>query len=481
MNIKLVSRYIGIALLFNALFMFLSVGVSMLYGFDSSLSPLLISGFITAIVGSFPLIFVKNDEDISLRDGFAITVFAWILSCIFGMLPYLIWGGPFTLSNAWFESVSGYTTTGSTILADVESLPHGLLFWRSSTHFIGGIGVVIFMLMVLPSVSTFRLRMSKMEISSLSKQNYRFQTKGTIRVIGTVYLGITVLSFVFLMIAGMGPFDAINHAFSIVSTGGFSTKNESILAYHSFPIELVSMFFMLASGLHFGMMYTSVTEHSLKIFRSPIIRYYLACVVIVSLAIGIDIKVADQVNTWGMAFRQSFFQVISVSTTTGLATTDSSVWPTFAIMCLMFMLAQGASSGSTAGGIKADRMWIFLQSAHTQIKKQLHPNAIIPTKVWNHTIDQNVSYSTTLYICLYILIVLVGSIVVSVTGSDFMDSFSASLASMSNVGPGFGSCGSLENYAHFQTFAKFFLTIEMLMGRLEIYAFLLLFSIFKKN
>lgn len=481
MNIKLVSRYIGIALLFNALFMFLSVGVSMLYGFDSSLSPLLISGFITAIVGSFPLIFVRNDEDISLRDGFSITVFAWILSCIFGMLPYLIWGGPFTLANAWFESVSGYTTTGATILNDVESLPHGLLFWRSSTHFIGGIGVVIFMLMVLPSVSTFRLKMSKLEISSLSKQNYKFQTKVTVRIIGTVYIVITLLTFIFLMIAGMGSFDAINHAFAIVATGGFSTRNESILAFHSFPIELVSMFFMIASGLHFGMIYSSFTEHSFKIFRSPIIRYYLACLVILSLAVGIDIKVADQVNTWGMAFRQSFFQVISVSTSTGLATADSTTWPAFSIICILFLTAQGACSGSTSGGIKADRMWIFFQSAHTQIKKQLHPNAVIPTKIWNHTIDQNVSYSTTLFICFYILIVIVGSLLVSLTGADFMDSFSSCLTSMGNVGPGFGSCGSMDNYAHFNGFAKVVLTLEMLIGRLEIYAFFLVFSIFKKN
>ena len=210
MNIKLIARYIGIALLFNALFMFISLGVSAINDFDSSFSPLLLSGLITAMVGCFPLIFVRGQDDVNLREGFAITIFSWILSCIFGMLPYVMWGGEFSLSNAWYESVSGYTTTGGTILQNVEALPKGLLFWRSSTHFIGGMGVMVFMLLVLPSMSTFRMRISKIEISSISKDNYRYRSKETVRVIASTYIGITVAGTVALILAGMSDRDSLH-------------------------------------------------------------------------------------------------------------------------------------------------------------------------------------------------------------------------------------------------------------------------------
>ena len=255
MNLSIVSRNIGIALIFNAFFMFLSVAVSIIYDFDSSFSPLFLSAVITAMAGIFPLIFVRKNENINIKEGFTIIIFSWFLSCLFGMLPYLLWGGgEFTIINAWYESVSGYTTTGSTILRDIEALPKGLLFWRSSTHFLGGIGVVIFMLLILPSASTFRMRLSKMEISSLSQENYKFKTKQTIKIISSVYVGLTLLAFFMLKAAGMGWFDAINHAFSVVATGGFSTKNLSILAFDSFPIEAVMSLFMLLASVHFGLL-----------------------------------------------------------------------------------------------------------------------------------------------------------------------------------------------------------------------------------
>ena len=278
MNISVISRNIGIALVFNAVFMFIGVLTSVLNAFDQAFSPLFLSAVITATAGLFPLIFVRKHSNINIKEGFFIIVFSWILSCLFGMLPYVLWGGELTLINAWFESVSGYTTTGATILSDIESLPKSLLLWRSSTHFLGGIGVVIFMLLILPSVSTFKMRLSKMEISSLSKENYRFKTQQTIRVIATVYIGLTILQIICLLIAGMDFFDSVNHAFSTVSTGGFSTKNESIKSFNSFPIEIVITIFMLLAGLHFGLLYSSIVSRSGKIFKSSIIKFYLLIV-----------------------------------------------------------------------------------------------------------------------------------------------------------------------------------------------------------
>ena len=242
MNVKAISANVGKALLVSALFMFLSIIVSIANGRDSAFGPLLISFIITLVTGSFPFIFVKNSPSLSLNDGYLTIVLSWLLSFIFGMLPYVLWGGEFTLINAWFESVSGYTTTGSTILNDIEALPKSLLFWRSSTHYIGGLGVVVFLLLVMPDASPYRLKLTNMELSSLSKEGYKYKSTKTIAIITKVYVALTVVTFLGLWAAGMTSFDALNHAFSIVSTGGFSTRSMSIGYYDSDMINLVAMF-----------------------------------------------------------------------------------------------------------------------------------------------------------------------------------------------------------------------------------------------
>lgn len=480
MNIKAVVRYIGMALLFNALFMFLSVLVSVLNDFDSAFSPLLLSAVITAMVGGFPLIFVRKSENLNTAEGFLVTALAWVLCCVFDMLPYVLWGGVFSLSNAWYESVSGLTTTGGTILADVESLPKSLIFWRSSTHFIGGIGVVVFVLLVLPTVSSFGLKISKMQISSLSMDNYRYKSRDTVKVIMLTYFGITLLSFVFLLLAGMNAFDAVNHAMSIVSTGGFSTKNLSIMHYDSFPIELVCNVFMFISALHFGLIYAFFVDRSTKLFRSPVTIYYTGYVIVASLFVALSLKFGEDPVPWGKALRDSFFQVISLSSTTGFATADTSRWPLFAILILVFTTLQGACSGSTAGGIKTDRILIFFKAIKAQIVKQLHPQAVVRVKSGNSIIDESTVSSVALFIVLYLLIVFVIGLMLSLTGLDFVDSMSASMAAMSNCGPGFGNCNSLANYDFFTPFGKFLLGVEMLLGRLEIYGFLVLLILRKR-
>lgn len=479
MNIKLISRYLGVTLIFNGAFMLLSMVVSILNGMDSSFSPLLISGFITTIVGIFPLIFVRQSEDIRLSEGFAITILAWCLSCIFGMLPYLLWGGEFTLANAFFESVSGFTTTGATILNDIEALPKGLIFWRSSTHFIGGVGVVVFTLLVLPTMSTFRFKMTKMEISSLSKENYRFRTKELIRIILSVYLCITIFTHVALCLAGMPAFDAINHAFSIVATGGFSTRNASIMAYDSFPIEMVVTCFTLISGLHFGLLYSLFVSHSTKIFKSPVIRFFLLSIVISTLSISFNLVHSDMAENWIEALRMALFQVVTISTTTGFATADTSVWPTFSILILLYLSIQGACSGSTTGGLKVDRIWILIQTIKVQMTKLLHPTSVVQIKVGNRRIDSDLSLSVSAFVALYFFMIIIGAIVISAWGLDFMDSFTSSVSMTANVGPAFGSCGSLENYSHFPGVVKVFLSLQMLLGRLEIYPLLMILSIFR--
>ncbi len=481
MNLKVVSRNVGFALLLNALFMFISAIVSGIYGFDTSFSPLLLSAIITTVAGTFPLIFVRRFYDISIKEGFAIVVLSWVLSCLFGMLPYVLYGGEFSIVNAWFESVSGYTTTGSTILSDVEILPKGLLFWRSSTHWLGGIGVVLFMLLVLPSLSAFRMRLSKMEISDLSKNNFRFKAYQTIRVITTVYLTLTITEALFLTIAGMDVFDAINHSFSTIATGGFSTKNLSIKYYDSVAIDIIIMVFMLLSGMHFGLLYGAMTGKSLNILKSPVIKYYLLSIMAGSIIVTLNIKFSGVYTDWGSAVREGFFQVISVGTTTGFANGDSSVWPGLSILLIMFFTIQCACSGSTSGGMKADRVWIFFSSIRSQIIKNIHPNAVVNVKVGSRTLDKETVYNVNQFIVLYLLIVFVVGMLLVAFGTPLLESFSASIACMGNVGPGFGLVGSLGNYASISIVGKIILSIEMLLGRMEIFSLLMIFVLFRRR
>ena len=479
MNISVVARNIGIAMLFNAMFMFLSAGVSVIYDFDSAFSPLLLSGVITFTTGLFPLIFVRKHEEIHIKEGFTIIVLAWILSCLFGMLPYVLWGGEFSLVNAWFESVSGYTTTGGTILQDIEALPKSLIFWRSSTHFIGGIGVVVFMLLILPMVSTFKMRLSKLEMTSLSKENYRFRTKEAIRVISTVFLGLTISSAAAFMLAGMDWFDAINHAFSVAATGGFSTRNASIGAFDSFSIELVAVVFMLLGGLHFGLMYATFVERSLKLFKSPVTKFYLGTVGIATVLVSIDLFVHGSESGFWKTIWDSLFSVVSFISTTGFATVDNSVWPSLSILILIFLSIQCACSGSTSGGLKSDRVLIFWRSFKVQLRKQMHPSAVVPVRIGSTVVESSLVSAVNLYIIVYFLFMFIGAALLCMMGVDYMDAFSASISNLGNVGPGFGSVGSLDNFSQIPVMGKFILALQMLFGRLEIYSLVIMFTIWK--
>lgn len=479
MNFKVITKNIAFALLLSALFMYISAIVSAIYSFDASFFPLLISAIITSFVGGFPLIFVTKSHDINIREGFIIVVFAWVISCLFGMLPYILYGVEFTIIDSWFESVSGYTTTGATTLINIENVPKGLLFWRSSTHWLGGLGVVVFMLLVLPSVSSFRMRLSKLEISSLSKVNFRFKVNQTIRIIASVYLGLTILQTILLSIAGMNLFDAINHSFSTISTGGFSTKNFSIMQFNSFSIELIMMVFMVMAGIHFGLLYSLLVGKSKNLFRSPIVRFYLLSLLVGGIVVSLNIWFEGATLDFSTSFRKGFFQVISIGTTTGFATVDSSIWPSFSMLVLIYFSFQCACSGSTTGGLKADRVYIFFLSVRAQLKKQIHPNAVVSIKINNNSLDKDLVNSVNLFIALYITVVFIVALLLSLTGVNMQDSLTSSVACMGNVGPGFGSVGSLGNYSHFPILAKLLLSVEMLLGRLEIYSIMLIFLIFR--
>ena len=477
MRLYIVLGYIGLILALNAIFMLLSACVSILNGMDSAFYPLLQSFVLTVILGLFPLIFVPKSQQISNTEGYGIVVGSWLMACLVGMLPYVLWGGEFTLINAWFESVSGFTTTGASILNDVEALPKGLLFWRASTHWLGGVGVVMFVLIVLPSMGSTKMRLSNAELSSMAKDNFRYQTKKILQILLVVYVGLTAAETLLLRIAGMGWFDAVCNSFSTIATGGFCTKNASIAAYNSVSIEIIIMFFMMISGLHFGLIFGTLTGKNNNIFRSEIRRYYVLSLLIGGCVIAADLWINGYYPNFWTSLRYGLFETISVSSTTGFATVDTSVWSPLAIILLMLFTIQCACAGSTAGGIKCDRMLLSFKAIKAMMIQRQHPNAIIRVKMngviqENHTVNMAV-----LFIIVYLILVGAGTVIFCAFNIDLETSFGMTISSMANAGSGFGEVGSMDNYHNVPTLAKAINTILMLLGRLEIFGFLQLFLI----
>ena len=482
MNVKAISLNVGKALLVSALFMFLSIIVSLTDGRDSAFGPLLISFVITLIVGAFPFIFVKKSQALSLNDGFLTIVLSWLLSFIFGMLPYVLWGGEFTLINAWFESVSGYTTTGSTILNDIEALPRSLLFWRSSTHYIGGLGVVVFLLLVMPSASPYRLKLTNMELSSLSKEGYRYKSSKTIAIITKVYVLLTVVIFISLWAAGMSSFDALNHAFSIAATGGFSTRNLSIGYYHSDLINVLVIFFMAVSALHFGLIYAMFVTRSLKPMNNSVVKYYFGSIAVMSVIIMMSLKLQGGYESWFRAAMDSTFTVVSYMSTTGFAICDNSMWPWLAGVVLLFASFQCGCSGSTTGGIKVDRVMISFKAISNEVHRRLHPTAVSQVRLSGHHLPDGAVHSVMMYIVVYIIVIFLSIIGVLLCGSGMPEAVSGVIASVGSVGPGLAEVGSMDNYSLQPAMAKFIYAFDMFLGRVEIFPILVVFSLlFKSN
>ena len=481
MNRKAVFYNVGKALLVNALFMLVSVVISAVDGYDDAFVPLVISFMLTAIVGAFPFIFVGKVRDYSLKDGFVTIILSWILSFLFGALPYLLYGGEFNVINAWFESVSGYTTTGSTILTDIEALPRSLLFWRSSTHFIGGLGVVVFLLLIIPDASPFKYRLSSLEISSMSRTGYRYRSGMTVRVMLSVYVGLALAETVLLRLAGMSWFDAVNHSFSTVATGGFSTRNTSIMYYDSPMIDIVILVFMTLASIHFGCIYAMLIRRSLKPLLNTVTKYYLKVIVVLSVAIMLVLLIQGGYSSPWKALLDSSFQLVSFISTTGFGQADNAIWPFFANFLLIFASVHCGCSGSTTGGIKADRMFIISKAVSSEFKKRLHPSSVFRVKVNGSVVREDEVASVVLYFVAYIIVLFLSFIAILICGVDIQDAMSGTIASLGNVGPGLGQLGTMGNYASLPSVVKFIFNLDMFLGRVEIFPVLIVFYMFFKR
>lgn len=477
MRFSVVIRYIGVVVLVIASFMLLSAGISYLNDMDTAYYPLLMSSLLTMLLGCFPMIFVPRTDRISNKEGYCIVVGAWIVSSVVGMFPYLMWGGEFTLMNAWFESVSGFTTTGASILADVEALPRGLQFWRMASCWIGGIGVVMFALVVLPSIGKSKMVLSNVELSSLAKDNFNYRTQTVVKIVLSVYMGLTAVTTVGLKLAGMNWFDALCHSMSACSTCGFGTKNTSVAFFNSPVIEAVLMCAMAVSGIHFGLIYATIMRRSNNIFRSEVSRFYLGVMFGSSLLIAVSLYATDIYPTMLASLRYATFQTVSYMSTTGLSIADCNTWTSFAILILIFCSIVCGCAGSTTGGLKIDRLLLAVKMMRNRLRAQQHPNAIFRTKVDGVPQEKDMMDTVMVYVVAFMMLILAGTFVNTLLGADLMTGFSSAVACASNVGPGFGDVGSMDNYSAMPVVMKLNLTALMLLGRLEIFGLIQLFFI----
>ena len=482
MNLKVISRNVGIALLVSALFMLLSVGVSLLDGGDSALTPLLISFTITFIFGVFPFIFVRKTSRISLKDGYMIIFLSWLLSFIFGALPYALWGGPFTLINAWFESVSGFTTTGATILEDVEALPRSLIFWRAATHFIGGLGVVVFLLLIIPTSSPVRLRLTNMELSSLSRDDYRSRANKTVYIFAYVYLALAATSFLSFWAAGMPWFDAICHAFSVSASGGFSSRTLSIAYFNSPLISIVTIVFMFLTSVHFGIIFMVFVGRTLRPLKNPVIKFYIISLLVISVVTSVSLKLSGTDAGWGESFLDGTFHVMSYASTTGFGLSDNANWPMLpSFMLIMVSLVCGCA-GSTSGGLKVDRALVLFKAINMQIKKTLNPSTMYEVRMGRRILHDEEIYPLVLYIAMFFLSIGVSTVLCLLVGDPNGHALTGSLASIANVGPSIGTIGSMGNYNAEPSALKFIFSCGMFLGRVEFYPVLaVVASIFNKK
>ena len=471
MRFTVILRYVGTVMLCLSAFMAASAGISFVSD-DAGFYPLLLSALLTLLLGIFPMIFVPKAESISTKEGFMIVVGSWLLSCVVGMFPYLIWGGEFSIVNAWFESVSGFTTTGASILTNIEALPQGLLFWRSATNWIGGVGVVMFALLVLPSLGTNKMALSGIEMSSLAKDNYRYRTQMVAKILLTIYIGLTIVTTLALKFAGMRWFDALNHAMSACATGGFSTKNASVGFYDSPLIEWVLIVAMFLSSLHYGLIYSTFTRKSNNIFRSEVVRVYVAIIVGATLFIATSLYFADIYPNIFTSLRQSVFQTVSLITTTGFATANTNLWTPFAVVILIILSIICGCAGSTSGGVKVDRVLLYFKVLVARLRGQQHPNAVIRIRLDGILQEDRQVNTVTLFLTTYFVLILLGTLTSALFGLDLLTAFSSSVAFIGNIGPGFGEVGSLDNYAAMPSLLKIQGSVLMLMGRLEIFGFI---------
>jgi len=469
----MIINTIGRVLAVETVLLLLPFVTAILYQ-DSSVSAFLITILITAVASIGALLVKVRNRVIYAKEGFTIVAFAWILVSIFGAIPFYISGAIPSFIDSLFETISGFTTTGASILTEIETLPKGILFWRSFTHWIGGMGVLVFVMAIVPLAGDRSIHVMRAEVPGPTMEKLVPRIKGTAKLLYSIYILLTVVEVIFLVAGKMPVFDSLVHAFGTAGTGGFSIMNASIAAYGSPYLEYVIAIFMMLFGVNFTIFFLLLAREFKLVIKNEELFWYLSIILIATLAITFSIM--PQYGGFGEAFRLSFFQVSSIITTTGYATADYCQWPMVTQMILLLLMIVGACAGSTGGGMKVSRLIILLKKVRRDIHKLIHPRMVGAIKMDGKTLQQETVDNVSLYFISYMLLLFVLSLIVSLDGFDFTTTFSSVVACMGNIGPGLGMVGPSGNFSGFSNLSKLTLSLAMLFGRLEIFPLLLAMS-----
>lgn len=470
---KLIAHMVGQLLLFEPLLLLACCGVSLWYG-EEDWKAFLISLSACALVSVTLLIYGRNSSDTASRtEGYIVVAFSWVFYTLFGMMPYVVGGYIPSVTDAFFETISGFTTTGATILNNIEQMPHGILFWRSLTQWIGGLGIVCFTIILLPGFGTSGQMLFSSEATGVTHDKIHPKTRIMARYIWTIYCIITALETVLLIAGGMGVFDALCHAFTTTSTGGFSTKQASVAYWNSPFMEYVISLFMLFSSVNFSLYFIAVKGHFRQVWHSVELRWFLASVGVLTIIITLTLIWQ---NGYGVeeAFRKAFFQMSSLHTSCGFATDDYNLWPPFTWMLILFAMLSGGCTGSTSGGIKSLRLAIIAICIKNQFRQILHPHAVLPVRA-GKMFDNKVVTTVLAFFATYFVLIFVGCLLLMLLGVGFTEATGTVVSAMGNTGPGLGKFGPAYTWALLPDAGKWILSVLMIIGRLEIFGFLLIF------
>lgn len=475
-NWGIIGLFLSYLQIGNGLLMYLAI-IPGAYYHDEGWRALMVSGTFAILLGLLLLLFSKDaSKNIGKKEGFLIVTLGWISLSITGCLPYLFSGAIPSITGAIFETISGYTTTGATVLEDIEIVPHGILMWRSLTHWMGGMGIIVLTVAILPILGIGGMQLFSAEASGISTDKLHPRITSTAKRLWLIYFGLTALQTILLKLAGMDFFDAINHTMATVSTGGFSTKNASVGHYDSPLIQYIIIFFMFVSAINFSLIYWGLKGKLDKIWKNEEFRLFLILVIGVTLFCTGVVHVSTWNESFEKSFRDSLFQVVAVITTTGFGTADFTAWSPILTVVFFFLFFTGACAGSTSGGVKLIRHLIIIKNSLMEFKRLLHPSAVIPVRLNGHIVKGRITFNVMAFILIYFGIFVFGTIVMSLLGEDFLTSMGASASCLGSVGPGLGDVGPVENYNSISGFGKIFLSFLMLVGRLEIFTVLILFT-----
>lgn len=490
LNYKIITHLMGLLLTVNGSFMLLASIISAIYK-DGVFTEMLLSGsFVIALGVIVMLLTRKHRKEIQKREGYIVVTFGWIIMSLAGTVPYLFTGAIPNFTNAFFETMSGYTTTGSSILQDIESMPEGILFWRSITHWIGGMGIIVLAIAILPLLGIGGMQLFAAEAPGPGGDKLHPRITDTAKRLWLIYVGYTVAETILLQLAGMSFFDAINHSLSTLSTGGFSTKNDSVAHWNDTPaIQYIIIVFMFLAGTNFVLSYFAFKGRFSKILKDEEFKLYSIFVISLSIIAAFFIYFYSNTATSSIdhpmvmgplesAWRHALFQVLAIITTTGFVSADYTSWVPFLTIFFFGLMFLGGSSGSTSGGIKVVRHLIMIKNGIIEFKRTLHPNAILPVRYNRKAVQQPIVFNILAFFILYMLSFIVGVLVFSWLGLDFDTALGGAASSLGNVGPALGDLGPVDNYASLPTAAKWWATFLMLLGRLELFTVLILLTPF---